>query len=212
MKKILLLLTVTTLLMCSCAKSPQDEELKKQGFYTGEKDHVQYPVFGEQDEVANRVIEGMVNSIIWVYKPQDSQGMITYELVREDDVISIAFNGEVMSKDAAHPTKVYECGSFNARTGEIYSLSRFSEINDKFIDDFIQVADLRLAKLEKPVKLEEIYTRDELKAHLQNADIVQEGVVHGTCSYSTSDGLTIRLGIPHAYGDFVEVKMPNTGV
>jgi len=203
MKRVLFLLPLVMLLFCACTKQPDTEILLKT--------YIHYPKISGYPRF-NNAIEEKVDAIIANYRPNEHEDSVTYVSVRKDGVFSIAFFGEVMASGAAHPAKVYECGSFNMKTGEVIPLSSLTEIDDKFLADFTRLANEQLAKLEKPVKLNKIYTKEELKKELEKSDKAEKYYVNTTCSYSTGDGLAIRLWVPHVYGDYIEVRMPETEI
>lgn len=202
MKRLFASLAVFTLILTGCAKKVQNF-----GPVASIENHnVQYPKL-VNEPVVNKAIESMANNIIKTYKP-NKESSINYTFVHSDDTISIAFNGEVNSKKMAHPTKVYECATLAVDTGVAKTLKDYFTIDKKFVAEFTKLANKKLAQLGTTTKLEDIFTNDEIAIKLENAGVQTTETMSDACIYATYNTMLVRMGVPHVYGDFIEVEVP----
>lgn len=110
------------------------------------------------------------------------------------DLISISSSGELTVKDAAYPTTIKSTLNINPIDYRKFKISDLININDEFVQLFI----------------EQSMSNEQLDAYLTsftNAEIKEK--ILASSLYFEEDSVVIVFNVPHAIGDYIEIKFEN---
>ncbi|MGL5067809.1 MAG: hypothetical protein ACRC6T_08350 [Sarcina sp.] len=166
--------------------------------------NIPYPTFDNFDK-ANEIVLDYVKKLDKTYNSDDTTLDINFKITQQNDkIISIHYFGDVKSSTAAYPSKFESTLNISAKQATVKKLSEMVDLTEKTLDNFSKELGMKFKALGVPVP--DNLKGNNLKAVLNNADSNGEYLSEAQ-SYLSDDGIFVILSVPHALGDYIEIKI-----
>lgn len=195
------------------------KDTNKIEFITSNYGIVQYPVFKniEGSEQVNDLIIDKVKSIL--DSNEEFDGSIQYSVLEcNSEIISIEFYGDIIYLPTKRPLRIYSCMSIDVKNKKQIKLSDIKEINDDFINNYIEGLCLKYKEIHpntesNPFGENSSYNMEYFKYYLNKADqLVYNNQLDRyldshikSCIHENS--IILSMELPQALGFHIEVRI-----
>lgn len=168
-------------------------------------------------ESLNSLLKEEALSITETYKADDNEVHLEVDFVikqKSERLISVQYLGYVYVQNTPHPTNLFYTTTINLKSGSKVKLADLLKIDKELVKKF---RDGRYIPFDEGLNLEkegvltdliEGFTDEELIDLSVAADKMDESNSSNTFTYFTDNSIGISIGIPHPYGDHLEIEIP----
>lgn len=171
---------------------------------------IPYPTFNNinnKDKV-NELVLNYIKNIDNLYNNDGTSLNINYQVMFQNNkYISIYFSGDINSSTAAYPSKFRSTLNINVEKVSRMTLTEVANINEKFINTFSKSLESKFESL--GAQMPDTFKPKNLNTLLHQAD---NNAISDVQSYFTSNEVVIILSVPHAIGDYIEVRIPKSSI
>ena len=180
--------------------------------YTKDKMNVEYPQLSNEDSEKAKRINGVITkdaTYFFEHGLYDGySGEIKYDTtLLNDEIASFTYQGLITSPNQSYPVNLFYSTIVNLQTGKKERLRDLVTVDDKFVKAFKEGKILSTNSSDYSEEIKKYLstlTNEELASKLSQADEMEASTAF---TYLTDDSIVVALGVPHALGDFVQVKI-----
>ena len=182
--------------------------------YSEKSISIHYPhIAGLEDEkiqsIVNTAIATDALRILQEYSAQEQQDLslnLTYEIKWQSrELLSIVFSGQRYLKGTPYPVKLFFTTNLLLRDGSRSRLKDVVTVDEQFVHT---VRSGKLAAVSPELTLDTLrLSTDRLLRAFSSADLPPEQNSGSVYTYFTDTGLGLSVGVIHAMGDYVVLKV-----
>ena len=170
-----------------------------------------YPQINGGDPAINDMIREDILTIYESFLPTEDDGDWTITIQLNGDVkflsdgwISVAYEGWFHGQGAAYSPSIFYSLNINPTTRQRMCLTDYVTVDQAFVDSVWEAVEQQHGSA-----LQQYLTYDLAPAAALHRFQQCDRGGSELCSYRTADGVTIALSVPHVYGDYLLVTLPN---